>query len=96
MTPEQQAESDKLDAEIRDHQIADAIACVRREWAMRQRVYPGMVARGRLKPTEAAREVIGMRLVLRLLVEMRCGHATPEYVATLEAYGVYDHDGGHA
>lgn len=96
MSPEHQAELHQMDAELRDHLIDDGIACVRRELAFRHRVYRRQVALGRMKPEAAVKEISSMTWVLRLLVEMRHGHATPAYVAALEAYGVMAHDGGHA
>lgn len=76
------------DAAIREHQIDEALGCVRRELAMRKRVYPRQVALGRMTPQKAAAEEVGMRAVLRLLLEMRHGHATAAYIAACEAYGV--------
>lgn len=54
--------------------IADQIACVRREIAMRGNVYPKWVAVGRLKPEEAEREQKRMRAV----------HASLERLAAMD------------
>jgi hypothetical protein len=43
--------------------VADQIRCVRRELAMRQRVYPGWVAKGKMKQEEADRELAAMQAV---------------------------------
>lgn len=61
--------------------IADQIACVRREIAMRARVYPKWIASGRLKPEEAAREQARMQAVhdsLERLAVIDAGRAREE------------------
>jgi hypothetical protein len=49
--------------------IDDEIACVRREIAMRQRVYPAWVAKGKMKQEKADHEIAAMRAVLIRLEE---------------------------
>jgi hypothetical protein len=44
------------------------IACVRREIAMRERVYPALVARNKMKANAAEYELRAMRAVLATLV----------------------------
>lgn len=53
--------------------IAQQIACVKREIAMRERVYPKWVASGRMKPEAAEREIATMTAVLRSLEEIEGG-----------------------
>lgn len=43
---------------------ADKIKCLKREIAMRERVYPGWVANGRMKQSAADREIAVMKAVL--------------------------------
>lgn len=50
-----------------DVPIADMIACIKRELAMRQRVYPRQVAANRMKQAEADQELRRMQGVLNLL-----------------------------
>lgn len=50
-----------------DVPIADMIACIRRELAMRERVYPRQVEANRMKQAEADQELRRMRGVLALL-----------------------------
>lgn len=45
----------------------DQIACVARELAMRERVYPKFVASGRMTDDKAARELACMRAVLETI-----------------------------
>jgi hypothetical protein len=47
--------------------LADEIACIRRELAMRRRVYPNWVKTGRMKPAEADTELARMQAVLTRL-----------------------------
>lgn len=47
--------------------LQDQIACVEREIAMRERVYPHWVRGGRLKQDKADREIETMRAVLATL-----------------------------
>jgi hypothetical protein len=47
--------------------IGAQIACVRREIAMRERVYPSFVARGKMKSSAAEYELRAMRDVLATL-----------------------------
>ena len=44
--------------------LAQQIACVKREIAMRERVYPRRVADGKMKQQDADREIEAMRAVL--------------------------------
>ena len=44
--------------------LAEQIACVRREIAMRERVYPKWVEGGRMKQADANRELETMKAVL--------------------------------
>lgn len=59
-----------LDLDLSEVSLADEIACAKRELAMRERVYPGWVERGRMKPEEAARE---LRRMKRLLLAEQAG-----------------------
>jgi len=47
--------------------LAEEITCIRRELAMRQRVYPNWVKAGRMKPAEAETEIARMQAVLTRL-----------------------------
>jgi len=51
--------------------LDDEIAAVRREIAMRERVYPRQVSAGRLRQTAADRELALMQAVLRTLLTLR-------------------------
>lgn len=51
--------------------IDEEILCVRRELAMRERVYPRFVADGRMKPDRAEREIATMRSILNRLTTLR-------------------------
>jgi hypothetical protein len=51
--------------------LDDEIAAVRREIAMRERVYPRQVSAGRLRQTAADRELALMRAVLATLLTLR-------------------------
>jgi len=51
--------------------LDDQIAAVRRELAMRERVYLRQVSAGRLKQTAADRELALMRAVLETLLTLR-------------------------
>lgn len=51
--------------------FADQIACVRREIAMRERVYPKWVNAGRMKAEAAEREIAAMRAVLETLLSLQ-------------------------
>lgn len=55
--------------------LSDQIATVARECAMRRTVYPGLVQRGRMKQTEADREIARMEAVLETLAEIEEGAA---------------------
>jgi hypothetical protein len=47
--------------------LAEQIACVERELAMRRRVYPRWVGRGQMKPGAAEEEIRRMEAVLETL-----------------------------
>jgi hypothetical protein len=51
--------------------LADQIASVRREIAMRERVYPKWVNAGRMKAEAAEREIAAMRAVLETLLSLQ-------------------------
>jgi hypothetical protein len=51
--------------------FADQIGCVRREIAMRERVYPKWVNAGRMKAEAAEREIAAMRAVLKTLLSLQ-------------------------
>lgn len=51
--------------------LADKIACVRREIAMRQRVYPRLVTIGKMKPAQAEHEILCMQAVLDTLLAVQ-------------------------
>ena len=52
---------------INDISITRQIQCVEREIAMRQKVYPGQVARGRMFQEQADNEIAAMKAVLNTL-----------------------------
>lgn len=47
--------------------ITDQVACIRRELALRERVYPGLVQRGRMRHEGAQLELRRMKAVLATL-----------------------------
>lgn len=47
--------------------LADQVACVKREVALRMRVYPRWVAAGRMTQAKAATEIACMQAVLKTL-----------------------------
>ena len=47
--------------------IGAQIACVKREIEMRERVYPSLVAKGKMKASAAEYEMMAMRAVLATL-----------------------------
>ena len=51
--------------------LADQIACVRRELAMRQRVYPRWVYAGKMTQADSDREITTMIAVLATLQEVQ-------------------------
>lgn len=55
-------------ARVSDASLVRQILCVRREIALRKRVYPGFIERGRLKPETAAREIESMEAVHETLI----------------------------
>jgi hypothetical protein len=58
------------DEDLSDITLPDMIAEVKRELAMRERVYPGWIANGRLKQATADRDMRRMRAVLELLLDL--------------------------
>jgi hypothetical protein len=50
--------------------LAEQVACVRREIALRERVYPNWVAAGRMKQTEATCQLETMRAVLETVIKV--------------------------
>lgn len=60
--------SSVLDEDLSDVTHEQMISAVKRELAMRDRVYPQWVANGRMKQDEADRERRRMRAVLKLLL----------------------------
>lgn len=57
-----------LDEDFPDVPLAEEIACIRRELAMRQHVYAGWVERGKMTQAKADRELRVMRAVLKRLL----------------------------
>lgn len=51
--------------------LADQIACVRRELAMRQRVYPRWVSAGKMTQADSDREITAMIAVLATLQDVQ-------------------------
>lgn len=51
--------------------LSKQIACVRREIAMREKVYPGWTSRGKMRKSEAEYEIAAMRAVLETLEVLR-------------------------
>jgi hypothetical protein len=51
--------------------LDEKIVCVKREIAMRERVYPGWVAAGRMKQDRADREIEVMKSVLESLYRLK-------------------------
>jgi hypothetical protein len=51
--------------------LDEQIACVRREVGVRERVYPGWIEKGRIKPEAADRELEHMKAALRTLEHLR-------------------------
>lgn len=51
--------------------LADQIACVRREIALRNKVYPRWVEKGRIHQEQADREIEAMIAVLATLQEVQ-------------------------
>jgi|SRR5579871_688227 len=49
--------------------LEQQIACLKREIALRKNVYPGFVARGRMKQAEADREIERMTAALHTLMD---------------------------
>lgn len=57
--------------------IDEQIACVRRELAMRQRVYPKWVAGGKMKQPDADKELERMQAVHDTLSDVKRGMGLP-------------------
>ena len=73
--------------------LIDQIDCVKREIAMRERVYPNWVDRRRMSQEQAERELTRMRAVLQTLEALKL-MGTPECLDFLsqalnESDGVY-------
>lgn len=63
-----------LDEDLSDVTLAEEIADVKRELAMRERVYPRWISAGKLNQAKADRQLRVMRAVLkRLLLAERAG-----------------------
>ncbi len=58
-----------------DIPLAQQIACLKREIAMRQRVYPKWVESGRMKLDMAEREIATMTAALHTLMGLEAAHA---------------------
>ncbi len=56
---------------IRSISLADQIASVKREIAMRKKVYPKWVQSGRMKQAEAHREIDRMTAALHTLIRLQ-------------------------
>ena len=56
--------------------LEDQIACLKREIALRKNVYPGFVARGRMKQSDADREIERMTAALHTLIALQAERAT--------------------
>jgi hypothetical protein len=63
------------DEDLSDVTLADMLAEVKRELAMRQNAYPAFVQRGRLKPEAADRQTRRLRAVLKVLLLMEADTA---------------------
>lgn len=50
--------------------LAEQVACVQREIAMRERVYPRFIEKGRMNAEKAGREIAAMKAVLETLLEV--------------------------
>lgn len=50
--------------------LQQQIDCVRREIAMRERVYPAWVGKGKMKPEVAQHQIEAMKAVLATLIGM--------------------------
>jgi hypothetical protein len=50
-----------------DVTLGEQIAAVQREIGMRERVYPGLVAKGKMKLDESERQIAAMKAVLETL-----------------------------
>ena len=55
--------------------LADQVRCVERELQLRERLYPDFVARRRMKPADAKRELARMRAVLVTLRRLAADEA---------------------
>lgn len=69
------------------------IKCVRREIALRERVYPKWVREGKKKPYDAAFEIAAMKAVLKTLEDYDrvCSHASAlETIDPLAGSGDYE------
>lgn len=57
--------------------LDEQIACVKREIAMRQRVYPRFIESGKLKQTKADYEIMAMKAVLETLTVLSSQETLP-------------------
>lgn len=72
--------SDVLTEDLSDVTTADMVASVKRELAMRERVYPNWVASGRMKHEGAQVEMRRMRAVLKVLLERQAAETPCTHV----------------
>jgi hypothetical protein len=64
-------------SEARKYTIEAQIVCIRRELAMRKRVYPKWAMTGRMKPEAADHEINCMQAVHDTLVSLQISKSTP-------------------
>lgn len=60
---------DVMDEDLSDITTEVMIACIKRELALRERVYPGFINKGRMTHEGAQVEIRRMRAVLKVLLE---------------------------
>jgi hypothetical protein len=70
--------TDALTEDLSDVTLVAKIASLKREIAMRERVYPGWVRAGRMKQDAADREIRIMRAILKDMLIIRAQAAEPE------------------
>lgn len=58
--------------------LSAQVACIKRELAMRERVYPSLIARGKMKRSTAEYEFRPMRAALRTLEGLAADCASPK------------------
>lgn len=59
--------------------LEEQITCLRREIGMRNKVYPGWVAKGKMKPEKASREIECMEAALGTLLRLQATGAVDLY-----------------